>query len=70
MSSIKILELSPLGSEIFQDTESFLDELTDSEIKPIIGGVTVCITDVQTFSGELSSISLCQTVSASASNFD
>jgi hypothetical protein len=38
MPSIKILELHPTGLDLFQDSESFLNELTDQEIGGIIGG--------------------------------
>jgi hypothetical protein len=38
MSSIEISNLSPAGSQLFQDTESFLDELTDQELGEIEGG--------------------------------
>ncbi|PHJ66952.1 hypothetical protein VF14_33340 [Nostoc linckia z18] len=32
MATIKINNLSPVGSELFQDSESFLNELTDTEL--------------------------------------
>lgn len=38
MASITISELRPAGSELFQDSESFLDELTDREMLGIAGG--------------------------------
>ncbi|NEQ87056.1 MAG: hypothetical protein F6K26_45595 [Moorea sp. SIO2I5] len=39
MSSIKIAELRPAGSELFQDSESFLHELSDGqEIDKVLGG--------------------------------
>jgi hypothetical protein len=39
MASIKISELRPLGSELFQDQESFLHELNEkSEIEQVLGG--------------------------------
>jgi hypothetical protein len=37
MPTIKISQLSPVGSELFQDSESFLSELADEELG-IIGG--------------------------------
>ncbi len=40
MASIKISELRPAGSELFQDSESFLNELTDREMLGIEGGFT------------------------------
>lgn len=37
MTIIRISEISPAGSELFQDAESFLNELTDEEMD-ILGG--------------------------------
>ncbi|OUL30846.1 hypothetical protein BV378_02950 [Nostoc sp. RF31YmG] len=41
MASIKIAELRPAGSELFQDSESFLNELNEKEISTAIGGGSV-----------------------------
>jgi hypothetical protein len=41
MAVIKISELRPAGSELFQDSESFLNELNDQEMSTAIGGGTV-----------------------------
>ena len=41
MASIQISELSPAGSKLFQDSESFLNELSDSDIQSIKGGATI-----------------------------
>jgi len=38
MASIKIFELSLAGTELFQDNESFLNELNDQESLMISGG--------------------------------
>jgi hypothetical protein len=38
MSTIKITELYPAGSELFQDSESYLNELNNQEIEVIGGG--------------------------------
>jgi len=38
MAIIKISELRPAGSELFQDSESFLNELTEREVGGIEGG--------------------------------
>ncbi|NMG08706.1 hypothetical protein [Brasilonema sp. UFV-L1] len=44
MSSIKISQLRrPVGSELFEDTESFLHELTSEEIREIKGGLIVSV---------------------------
>lgn len=50
MSEIKIFNI-PVGKTLFQDYESFLDELDDSEIKVIVGGevtLTVLPTLIET----------------------
>ena len=41
MASIKISNLQPAGSEFFNDSESFMNELTDSEIANTQGGLTI-----------------------------
>jgi predicted regulator of Ras-like GTPase activity (Roadblock/LC7/MglB family) len=38
MATIKISELRPVGAELFQDSESFLDELNSQEMTAIAGG--------------------------------
>ena len=43
MSSIKISQLPPAGSELFEDAESFLHELTNEEIREIKGGLIVSV---------------------------
>lgn len=40
MSSIKISDLSPAGSELFSDSESYMSELTDDNLETINGGAT------------------------------
>ncbi len=42
MASIKISELRPAGVELFQDSESFLNEIGEQEMG-ITGGYTVAI---------------------------
>ena len=37
MAVIKISELSPAGSELFQDSESFLNDLSEREVGAIEG---------------------------------
>ena len=40
MAVIKISELRPAGSELFQDSESFLNELSENrEIDQVFGGL-------------------------------
>lgn len=38
MANIKISELRPAGVELFQDNESFLDELNERETLTVLGG--------------------------------
>ncbi|KYC37646.1 hypothetical protein WA1_40000 [Scytonema hofmannii PCC 7110] len=38
MASIKIVELRPAGSELFQDSESFLNELNERDMLGLEGG--------------------------------
>ena len=40
MAKLKLSELSPAGSELFRDSESFLEELSDRELDLIAGGNT------------------------------
>ena len=40
MATIKIDELASRNSEILQDTDSFLNEITDLEIDAVVGGQT------------------------------
>ena len=49
MSEIKILNI-PVGKTLFQDCESFLNKLDDSEVGLIAGGATLIIlpTSVET----------------------
>jgi hypothetical protein len=47
MANIKLHDLSPVGSEFFQDSESFLNELTNDELVGVQGGllsITLTIT--------------------------
>ncbi len=38
MATIKISDLQPAGAKLFQDSESFLNELTEQEFGDIKGG--------------------------------
>ncbi|MEH2072418.1 MAG: bacteriocin [Nostoc sp.] len=47
MANIKLHDLSPAGSELFQDSESFLNELNTEELNNVNGGlfgITITIT--------------------------
>ncbi len=39
MATIKISELRPTGYDLFQDAETFLNELTTKEMNFVVGGV-------------------------------
>ncbi len=41
MAEIKLSELRPAGSELLQDSESFLNELNDRELENVVGGSTI-----------------------------
>ena len=41
MAEIKLSELRPVGSELLQDSESFLNELDDRELENVVGGVSI-----------------------------
>ncbi|MGK7921415.1 MAG: hypothetical protein AB4080_15550 [Trichodesmium sp.] len=43
MSVIAINNLSPVGADLLSDRETFLNELTDSELSNTQGGFTVTI---------------------------
>ena len=43
MANIKIHDLRPTGSELFHDSETFLNELTDEDLGVEGGSVTVSI---------------------------
>lgn len=38
MANIAISNLRPIGANLFQDSESFLNELTEQEIADVLGG--------------------------------
>jgi hypothetical protein len=38
MASIIISDLDPAGANLFRDSESFLNELTEQEVGSILGG--------------------------------
>ncbi|MCC5647544.1 hypothetical protein LC607_32480 [Nostoc sp. CHAB 5824] len=43
MAYIKISELRPAGSELFQDYESFLNELNEKETLSLVGGAVTVV---------------------------
>jgi soluble P-type ATPase len=38
MAKLTISELSPAGAELFEDSENFLEELSDREVGVVVGG--------------------------------
>ncbi|MDJ0590124.1 MAG: hypothetical protein QNJ72_09040 [Pleurocapsa sp. MO_226.B13] len=40
MSKIQLSELNPAGSELFEDSENFMNELNDEEMGNVVGGLT------------------------------
>ncbi|QFS50153.1 hypothetical protein [Nostoc sphaeroides] len=53
MASIRISELRPAGSELFQDSESFLTDLGAQEMgitggASVVGGISVTVTQTVT----------------------
>jgi len=51
MASIQIYKLLPIGFELFEDSESFLNNLTDEEISIVKGGHLSC--DLRNFLREI-----------------
>ncbi|MGK7938011.1 MAG: hypothetical protein AB4206_19765 [Xenococcaceae cyanobacterium] len=43
MAEIKLSELCPPGSELLQDSESFLTELSNRELENVVGGDGVVV---------------------------
>ncbi|NES86123.1 MAG: hypothetical protein F6K63_14720 [Moorea sp. SIO1G6] len=43
MSNIKINDIKPSGAELFDDPESFLDELTNNYLQQIMGGLRIAL---------------------------
>jgi hypothetical protein len=41
MAKLTISELNPAGSELFQDSENFLEELSDRELGFVAGGADI-----------------------------
>lgn len=44
MANITISDLRPAGADLFSDSESYLHELTDSEMLDTLGGRRIIIT--------------------------
>ena len=54
MANIKISELHPAGAELFQDSESFLDELNEREMSITGGDVNISVLSQNTISKGIS----------------
>ncbi|MDJ0532282.1 MAG: hypothetical protein QNJ70_07245 [Xenococcaceae cyanobacterium MO_207.B15] len=50
MAKIKLSELCPAGSELLQDSESFLTELSDPELENVVGGNSLIVIEKPSFS--------------------
>ncbi|BAZ13515.1 hypothetical protein NIES4071_53540 [Calothrix sp. NIES-4071] len=50
MAFLKISDLRPAGSEFFQDSESYLNELNEQEISATLGGGVVSVISQATVS--------------------
>ncbi|MBD2292467.1 hypothetical protein H6G06_02960 [Anabaena sphaerica FACHB-251] len=48
MASIKLSELQATGSELFQDSESFLNEMSDANSLSVYGGYDSDVSDMST----------------------
>lgn len=63
MAFINISELRPAGAELFQDSESYLNELNEQEVSLAIGGdggsdITSSVISVNTYSASINSVSV------------
>ena len=52
MANIIISELRPAGSDLFNDSESFMSDLTDQDTGTIIGGIIIITKTAVCFSGK------------------
>ncbi|MGK7899244.1 MAG: hypothetical protein AB4372_37915 [Xenococcus sp. (in: cyanobacteria)] len=55
MAKIKIYELRPAGSELLQDSESFLNELSDHDLENVVGGNNINSAVFSQFSNSVAS---------------
>jgi hypothetical protein len=51
MATINITDLKPIGTDLFMDSESFMNNLTDDELGGVAGGKTSSITWTAASSG-------------------
>ncbi|MBE9168977.1 hypothetical protein IQ238_16135 [Pleurocapsales cyanobacterium LEGE 06147] len=47
MANIQLSELNPAGSELFQDSENYLNELNEQEMGHVVGGYTFAASKAQ-----------------------
>ncbi|MDJ0532280.1 MAG: hypothetical protein QNJ70_07235 [Xenococcaceae cyanobacterium MO_207.B15] len=59
MAEIKLSELRPAGSELLEDSESFLNELNDRDLENVAGGL---------FAGSIASVASQASVSVGTIN--
>ena len=68
MAQLKLSELSPVGSELFQDSETFLEELSDGELDFVAGGADSVESVATLASNSVGSINTVSVVGISATN--
>ncbi|MEH1836610.1 MAG: hypothetical protein V7L29_32310 [Nostoc sp.] len=56
MASIKISELRPVGSELFQDSESFLNELNAQDMEGVMGASVAVATALTQSVGSVATV--------------
>ncbi len=59
MAEIKLSELRPAGSELLEDSESFLNDLNDRDLENVVGGL---------FDGTIASVATQNSVSVGSVN--
>ncbi len=58
MAQLKLFELHPAGSELFQDSESFLEELSDRELDFVAGGNDTVVTQNSQSVGTINTVTV------------
>ncbi len=58
MAQLKLSELRPVGSELFQDSESFLEELSDRELDFVAGGNDTVVTQNSQSVGTINTVTV------------
>ena len=58
MAQLKLSELRPVGSELSQDSESFLEELSDRELDFVAGGNDTVVTQNSQSVGTINTVTV------------